>query len=1428
MPMAGCLSSGCFQSKDRLLRVVVLSVTLLAGTLGLCAANALACDTMRDVGDVNWRFAGWSEGHPPTEAEEACIPAHTEVNIIEGAEATASSFRFEGSEDSVEIGKESSLTLAGSETTTIPRLYMYGTAALRTDGVVRVTHEFTWNGNSTISGSGEMLITSGVKTGLLNPDEGGTLTFDGSTFVNDGGLVLYNYKLVIGSGSRFINNGTFEVGTEGEAITGSLGVFTNNGKFEKNNNSEAIIEVPFENLGSVRRTRGKLVFGHVKQPEPRTTWGESNPSSSVGHHPPAHCGDPVSCATGNFSETQTDFSIGGRGVGLDLVRTYNSQAAAEASTPGPFGYGWTSSFSDHLVVEKSTEKATLVQANGSTVPFTEKSGAFTAPSWSQDTLTGTLESGYTVTLADQTKYKFNGSTGKLESVTNRDGNATTVSYNGEGRLETITDPAGRKITLAYNSEGLVESAKDPMGHSVKYTYEGGNLVSVTQPGESSLRWKFKYNSAHEITTMTDGRGGETTNEYNSSHQVTMQKDPAGRVLKFEYEPLHTTITNENTGSVTEEFFTSQGEPSTITHGAGTFDELVEEFLYNEHGQVVAAINGEDDETTYEYDSAGDRIRETNPDGDETHWTYDSKHDVETETTPEGETTTYKRNSDGEPETIERPAPGGKTQKTTYKYNSDGEITSETNPLEQTRTFEYDAKGDRTAEVDPEGNKHTWEYNEDSQVTATVSPKGNVKGAEASKYTTKFERNPQGLVLKITDPLGHTTKYTYDGDGNVETVTDGNSHTTTYVYNGDNQPIKIKEPNGTVTETEYDGAGRIISQTDGNKHTTKYVRNVLGQVIEIVEPLERITGMNYDNAGDLDDVVHLEGPEHEDASVTEYKYDADGRLTKIEYSGEATHSVEYEYNKDGNRTKMIDGTGTTVYTYDQLQRMTETENGHKEKVKYEYSLGNEQTKITYPNGKAITLAYDKDDRLEKVTDWSSRSTKFSYDPDSDLTTIAFPSETKDEDKYVYNEADQMSEAKMSKSTETLASLAYTRDNDGQVKKTVSKGLPGEETVEDTYDENNRLTKAGTTTYEYDAANDPTKIEANSYSYNSADELEKGGGVTYEYNELGERAKATPSGAATTYSYNQAGVLTSIERPEAEKIAGIKDSYTYDGNGLRASETISGKTSYFAWDLTESLPLLLSDGTNSYIYGPGGLPVEQINNSTGAVLYLHHDQQGSTRLLTGSTGKVKGKCTYSAYGHPTCEGTASPLGYNGQYTSPDTGLIYMRARVYDPSTAQFLSVDPLLALTGEPYSYVGDNPLNVLDPSGQCGIICVGSVVLGGVALATGVGEVVVGGAIVTEGVLGAVSAASGLASVGADTVECVKGDHLSCVGAAVGGVAAGGAGVAAIGAVTGDAASGATAIGTSAGALSLAGDAAGAAVPSNETAVSSNRSTDECG
>ena len=296
--------------------------------------------------------------------------------------------------------------------------------------------------------------------------------------------------------------------------------------------------------------------------------------------------------------------------------------------------------------------------------------------------------------------------------------------------------------------------------------------------------------------------------------------------------------------------------------------------------------------------------------------------------------------------------------------------------------------------------------------------------------------------------------------------------------------------------------------------------------------------------------------------------------------------------------------------------------------------------------------------------------------------------------------------MAKGSETLASIAYTRNKDIGVTKATDKGLPGEEKATYTYDENSRLTKAEGAAYAYDAANDLTKAGSNTYAYNAADQLEtdtvsKKMADTYTYNEVGQRTKTSPaSGPAINYGYDQAGNLTSISRSKEGEVPAIEDSYAYNGEGLRTSETISGSTSYLAWDAAEELPLILANGTYSFIYGPGDVPIEQVNNSSGVVSYLHRDQEDSTRLLTGEKGEVTGAYSYSAYGEATGHtGSATtPLGYDGQYTSSDTGLIYLRARVYDPGTGQFLSVDALKAISGEPYGYTDDNPLNYGDATG----------------------------------------------------------------------------------------------------------------------------------
>jgi RHS repeat-associated protein len=1036
----------------------------------------------------------------------------------------------------------------------------------------------------------------------------------------------------------------------------------------------------------------------VQEKEKELEYGTGNEAQP--HKP--HClhGDPVNCVTGNHVESQADFSIGGRGPGLHMTRSYNSQMAAAATQPGPLGFGWTGPYSAHLVIDGPTGAVAVHQDNGSVTPFAIAEGQYwPASPLVQATLVQEASGEFLYTLPDQSKLIFN-STGELIRETDRNGNSVSLSYEA-GRLTSVTDPGGRKMTLSYNSEGFLERATDPMGHTVKYAYEAGNLASVTEPGETAPRWRYKYDSAHELTSATNGLGHALTTEYDGEHRAISQTDALGHKRKWSYaataEGSETTITEPN-GSVTLEQFDAAGLPSSITHAAGTSLAATSTYEYDRFGDLVASTNPLGHKAIYAYDAEGNRTSETNALGQTTKSSYNSAHEVTSTTAPNGETSTTERDVHGNPIKSSHPVPGGPTAATKYKYDTHGQLESVTDPLGRSWHYEYDEAGDRVAEIDPEGDKRTFSYDADSNVIATVSARGNATGALPSKFTTKVERDGQEREIKTTNPLGRTTKATYDANGNIASATDANGHTTTYTYDANNELIKTAEPAGTATETGYESMGQESSQTDANKHTTKYVHNLLGEVTEINDPLGRTTKKEYDTGGELTKLTDAAG------RSTSYRYNGVGHLTEVSYSDGKTSTVKYEYDADGNRTKMLDGSGLSTYVYDQLDRLSEVINGHGDHTAYEYDLANEQTKITYPNGKAVTRTYDLAGRLHSVTDWLGHTSTFSYDADSNDAATTFPTSTGEQDTSTYNEADQPTKALMKKGSKTVASLTYTRENNGQLKSTSAKSLPGEAKTAYVYDANNRLTTAGSTAYAYDPAGNPLKAGSNTSTYDEADELKTGTGVSYSYNVLGQRAETVPtSGAATSYGYDQAGDLVSVTRPQLGSAPAIADSYAYDGGGLRTSQTVAGVTSHLTWDSSASLPLLLSDGASFYLYGPGGLPLEQIP-TTGGVLYFHHDQQGSTRMLTGETGSVQATFNYNAYGALVgSSGTASTsLGYDGQLSSPDTGLIYLRARSYDPSTGQFLTVDGGGEVTRSRYRYVGDNPLNGTDLSGLCGV------------------------------------------------------------------------------------------------------------------------------
>lgn len=165
-------------------------------------------------------------------------------------------------------------------------------------------------------------------------------------------------------------------------------------------------------------------------------------------------------------------------------------------------------------------------------------------------------------------------------------------------------------------------------------------------------------------------------------------------------------------------------------------------------------------------------------------------------------------------------------------------------------------------------------------------------------------------------------------------------------------------------------------------------------------------------------------------------------------------------------------------------------------------------------------------------------------------------------------------------------------------------------------------------------------------------------------------------------------------------------------VEASGTTS--TTDSAWDVVAggSVPLNINDATTtgstttnvSYIYGDllfgGTAPIEQITTtSSGATaVFLVSDQSGVQGVFS-SSGVTDELAVYSPYGTQTITAGSdvTPFGFQGSYKD-STGLIYLINRYYDPSTDQFLSIDPDVATTDQPYVFTNDDPLNAEDPLG----------------------------------------------------------------------------------------------------------------------------------
>ncbi|MGC1239751.1 MAG: RHS repeat-associated core domain-containing protein, partial [Acidimicrobiales bacterium] len=382
-----------------------------------------------------------------------------------------------------------------------------------------------------------------------------------------------------------------------------------------------------------------------------------------------------------------------------------------------------------------------------------------------------------------------------------------------------------------------------------------------------------------------------------------------------------------------------------------------------------------------------------------------------------------------------------------------------------------------------------------------------------------------------------------------------------------------------------------------------------------------------------------------------------------------------------------------------------------------NLDGDVTGITYPLGAGATWAstdtvdytYNHADEMTSVADFNGNTSDVTNTADGlpSALTLGSSGDTVTTD---YGANDEPSSITLGDGS-TLQEFAYSDVPSGGVAGETDTPSSSLSPADYSYDAQSQVTSdkpgtGSTNDYVEDASGNLTTLPTGATgSYDHASELTSSvlseTTTDYTYDASGNRT-AESGGSNVSATYNGASEVTSYSNSAANL-----SSATYNGDGLRtaASSTPTGGSETiqdFVWNTTTSVPELLMDSTNAYIYGPSGTPFEQVNLSTGAIDYLVSDALGSIRGVVSSGGSLSASASYDAWGNPETMGglTAfTPFGFVGGYTDP-TGLIYFINRYYDPTTGEFVSVDPDVSETGQPYAYAGDDPVDGTDPLGLC--------------------------------------------------------------------------------------------------------------------------------
>ena len=943
-------------------------------------------------------------------------------------------------------------------------------------------------------------------------------------------------------------------------------------------------------------------------------------------------GDPVDLSTGTFIYAKTDLAIPDV-LPISLKREYNSKDH------------WTRAFGlrgnlvyDSFVRLTGGGNGVLVLPSGATIPYVPATPGANEPALVWETTTTSdmffksrlvqLPSGEVeLRLRDGMVWTFGGTTGSpaLTAIRDRFGNRITLRRKSPltvwspGTVTLIKSPNGRWIRPTYNASEVITGAADNIGRSVSYTYTGLYLTGATDPAGGTTAYTLDPVD-NRVATIKDARNITfLTNRYDANGRVDKQTMGDGAINLFAYSVdgsgnVTRTDFTDGRGLVHRRDFDASGRTTSETRAFGTPDAQTMTYERNGPGGAVTATV--------------DHIARR------TEMTYDTL---------------------GNPTSVIELAGTANARSTTAIYQPAFSLPTQiTDPLSHSVSVVYDANGAATSVTNQLGKVTTIVPGPDGQPTSVSGPL-----ARTSLYSYD-----QGARATMTDPLGRVSTQFVDGAGRAIARSDGAGRTSRATFNALDRPLVSTNPVGGTITRAWDPNRNLLSLTDERGKVTTFTYENMDRPATRTDPKVKVDSFTYDSNGNLATATDRLG------RVTRRSYDNLDRPSFVGFgeSGvppSATYqsSITATYDTANRVTQLVDTVGGTIsFGYDALSRLS-SEMTPEGIVGYTYDAADRRTLMTIPGQAATSYTYDNANRPLSVTR-GTVAAGWTYDDAGRVTASTMPGGVSVEPGY--NTADELTALVFKKTGTTFGQLTYGYDRGGlrtEVSGSFGRtGIPAA-LATGTYDDANRLTARGATSYTYDDVGNMTGNGTQTFGWNPRGQLTQITGGTlpasFVYDAKGRRRQATFNGVATSFLYDGQNV--------AQDLQGGTAITTYT-NGLAIDSTVA-------------------------------------RTDAGGTQARLADALGSTVALTDAAGNVATDYTHDPFGTPTTLGaaTSNRIGYAGREIDP-TGLSFNRNRYYNPSLSRFTSEDPIGFAGGQTnlFAYVGNNPTQFTDPFGLSGI------------------------------------------------------------------------------------------------------------------------------